>query len=35
MPMAALRMEARDAANKIDPGEQLLSVTLSVSFELN
>ncbi len=35
MPMAALRMESRDAANKIDPGEQLLSVTLSVSFELN
>lgn len=35
MPVA-LRMEARDAsANKIDPGEQLLAVTLSVSFELN
>jgi uncharacterized protein len=35
MPVA-LRMEARDAAaNKIEPGEQLLSVTLSVSFELN
>ena len=32
-PMAMARLEARDAAN-IDPGEQRLGVSLTVSFEL-
>lgn len=34
-PMPMLRMQAADAAeSRIDPGEQTLSVTLTVSFEL-
>ena len=34
-PMPMLRMQAADAAEtRIDPGEQTLSVTLTVSFEL-
>jgi uncharacterized protein YggE len=33
MPYAAMAME-RDASTKIDPGEQQLQVTLSMSFEL-
>jgi uncharacterized protein len=33
MPMM-MRQEAADAANKIDPGEQTVSVSLAVSFEL-
>lgn len=36
VPMPVMRMEARDAAaqTRIDPGEQTLGVTLTVSFEL-
>jgi uncharacterized protein len=34
MPMPAMRLQAADAATEIAPGEQRLSVTLNVSFEL-
>lgn len=34
MPMPAMRLQANDVATAIAPGEQVLSVTLNVSFEL-
>jgi uncharacterized protein len=34
MPMPAMRLQAADSATQIAPGEQTLSVTLNVSFEL-
>jgi uncharacterized protein YggE len=30
-----MRMQAADAASAIDPGEQTVSVSLTVSFELD
>ncbi len=33
-PMPVMRMQAADSATRIDPGEQTLGVTLTVSFEL-
>lgn len=33
-PMAEMRLQAADASTQIAPGEQTLSVTLNVSFEL-
>jgi hypothetical protein len=34
-PRPMMRMQAADAANAIDPGEQTVSVSLTVSFELD
>lgn len=34
VPMPMMRMQAADAATEIAPGEQVLAVTLNVSFEL-
>jgi uncharacterized protein len=34
VPMPAMRLQAADASTEIAPGEQRLSVTLNVSFEL-
>lgn len=33
-PMPAMRMQAEDSQTRIDPGEQTVGVTLTVSFEL-